>query len=231
MKRLLSAAPLLVVAALAAPGCATAMLSEAARPAAAVRAREVFGDVEQLQFAKQIQVVLPARLAVADVSADAEDHRRRRRAQTIEALATDTETWSDVGSLHLWSDDRAPGQSWFEFYRVAASRQQSDLLLVAERRESLRAEGNGFRWLNLLILPIFLVPTEDVTTTVDVHCAAVDVRNGLVYATLDHHTEKETSSTYAGRASNHRRQADEIFSETLPKLRESLARKLRLLQR
>lgn len=220
----------LVLAAGAAAGCSS---WRAAAPSAAMRsadAREVFGDIEQLQFAKQVQVQLPARLAVSDVSSGADDDRRRRLAATVASLSEDTATWNDVGSLHVWNDERASGGTRFDAYRAAASRQHADLLLVTERVETVRRENTPLMLLRLLIVPIFLVPDTRLRTTVNVHTAAIDVRNGLVYATTDQHAESETWSTMYGRERAGREQADELFTSALPGLRETLARKLRVLE-
>jgi hypothetical protein len=221
----------LVLAASAALGCGACSSSQELAVATRTSdAREVFGDIEQLEFGKRVQVRLPARLAVQDVSAQSEADRRRRLAATVAALSEDTATWSDVGSLHLGGDEVRHGATRFETFRAAASRQQADLLLVAERIETVRREGNGLGFLKILILPAFLVPTERVKTSVDIHTAAIDVRNGLVYATTDQHGERESHATWFRREDVHREQADELFGGALPGLRETLARKLRLLE-
>lgn len=216
--------PLVLACALAASGCASSSAFEKVAPADAAQAREVFGDIERLQFSKQVQVRLPAKAAVTDVGGRDAD---RRRAQTIDALAQDPGTWSDVTSVFV-----APGESarTFDDLRTAASRQQSDLMVVTMRTETTVQDGNGLGILKLLILPLFLVPTEDVRTTVGVRAAVVDVRNGLVYTTFDAHKERETSATWAGAESSARRDRDELFAETLTEMRTALARKLRALE-
>lgn len=220
---------LLCAAAAAFPGCSSAALRASPSEALEPYAREVFGDVERLQFGKRIQVELPARLAVADVNRD--DDRARRLAATVDALAEDGETWKDVGSLQFWSDERTKGSSLFEDYRAAASRQQADILLLADRRESVRSEGNALAFLKILILPMLFLPTEEVRSSLELRAAAVDVRNGLVYATVDHHGEAERTVTAAGKSSAVRGQADDLYAEALPKLREQMARKLRALEK
>jgi hypothetical protein len=186
--------------------------------------REVFGDIERLQFSKQVQVRLPARLAVSDVSRAEQD---RRRTQTIEALSKDTSTWTDVSSVFALAGE---GLVRFEDLRAAAARQQSDLMLVTQRTEVSDVRTNGLGFLKILLLPMLFVHTEDVKTTVGVRAAVIDVRNGLVYTTFDSHKEREGSASTVGSDDLGREDRDALFAETAGEMREALARKLRTIE-
>ena len=222
--RISGVAALVLGAALATGGCASAAMSAPASAADSAAPRQVFGDIERLQFSKQVQVRLPAKLAVADVTGW---DSNRRAAQAIAALAEDPGTWSDVTSVFF-----APGERDFSFedLRAAAARQQSDLMIVAQRTEVSEQESNGLGIFKILILPMLFLPTEDLRTTVGVRAAVIDVRNGLVYTTFDTHKEREATTTYAGADTHGRRDRDELFTETLTEMRTTLARKLRTLE-
>lgn len=221
MKR--SLVPVVLAAVFASAGCASVASWE---PSASslVAPREIFGDIERLEFGKQSQVRLPARLAVADVSGYDED---RRRVETIAALAKDTSTWTDVTSVFSLSGENVRK---FADLRAAAARQQSDLMLVSQRTERTVVDTNALGIFKILILPMLFLPTEEVKTTVGVRAAVVDVRNGLVYTTFDSHLERETTTTAAGAKSQGREFADALFTETAAEMREVLARKLRTIE-
>lgn len=216
----------LAVAVLGAAGCASSAAMEARGVLASETApeREIFGDIERLQFAKQVQVRLPAKLAVTDVSGTDQD---RRRTQTIEALSKDTSTWSDVSSVFAMQGE--PFHR-FEDIRVAASRQQSDLMLVAQRTETSVRSSNWMGIFKILLVPMLFLPTEDVKTTVAVRAAVIDVRNGLVYTTFDAHREREQSAALAAWSGVGRDDRDALFGETAAEMREALARKLRTIE-
>ncbi len=201
-----------------------------------VDGREIFGDIERLEFAKSVQVRLPARLAVADAGTARTrflgDLKVKRLQQTIEALEQDDETWSDVLSMFGGvATPQNPQHETLENLRGSASRHHADLLLVTSRRESVEEGHNALAILKLLIVPLLFLPTEEDELTVDVRGAVLDVRNGLVYTTFEDHRKRTVTSSAAGEESNVEEAMDELFGESLEKVRERIARKLRALER
>ena len=216
---------LVAAAAVSAPGCSSVMSAENA-DVATMASKEIFGDIERLQFSKQVQVALPASGAVADVSSDG--RARERVIPAIAALSEDRSTWTDVNSVFLFDDDAAArGGARFEDLRAAASRQRSDLLLVVRRTERERATSNVLCVFNLLLVPMLFLPTSDVRTTFDVHAAVVDVRNGLVYTTYDDQVVEEFSTSVAGRSGNVREALDGSWDRIVARMKARLAEKLR----
>jgi hypothetical protein len=213
-----------LAAALAAAGCASSAKLDASSSRNLGLEREVFGDIERLQFAKQVQVRLPAKLAVADVSGEEAD---RRRTQTIEALSKDTSTWSDISSVFAMAGEAAYR---FEDLRAAAARQQSDLMLVAQRTEDTVRSSNWMGVFKILLVPMLFLPTEELKTTVSVRAAVIDVRNGIVYTTFDSHKEREQTTSLASWKGSGREDREALFGETATEMREALARKLRTIE-
>lgn len=216
-----SVVPVVLCAALAAPGCASVADSSPDAPL------QVSGDVERLQFAKSIQIGLPARLVVVDATPNFTDERRNHVADIVAAFSEDRGSWTTVDSLFAFDDDAALRSARFEDLRQAASRQQSDLMLVVRRRRTQRAESGVLGLLNLLILPAFLVPTREVRTTLDVRAAVVDVRNGLIYATCEDRTVAEETVPAAFTSSARERGDDATWSEAVGHLRVRVPEKLR----
>lgn len=213
-----------------AAGCATAPALDAA-PAVGLlaREREVWGDVQRLEFGKRIQVQLPARICVADVSWN--DFDRGSRVTTlVEALGADDATSSDVGVLHTFDGETAVERAGFEALRAAASRQRADLLLVMERTETVREGHNAAAVLKILLLPMLFLPTEDDDVELTVRAAVVDVRNGLVYATLDDHREGAVTASAASEERAVRDERRRLWAESVTSLRERMATKLRKLE-
>ncbi len=114
-------AAFVVLAALPLAGCATASWEMAYREPD--EPKQVFGDFERLQYAKRIQVDLPARLAVADEELARyrdDEVTQRRVVAMVERLSKDGETWRDVSSLS-W-DQARNAEDEIEAWRTAASR-------------------------------------------------------------------------------------------------------------
>jgi len=209
-----------------APGCSTTAPHYAARAGLDRTEREIFGDVAAQEFSKQLQVRLPAKLAVADVTGDTWDGvDRRRLVAAVHGLGEDSDTYSDVVSLG------ALPRTNDESLRREAAGHQADLELVILRREAVRSETSGLGILNLLILPMFFVPTEKNSVQLTVRAMVRDVRNGLIYTTFDDHVETRVSSTFVGETSDVRDAGDELFAACVTRMRETLARKLATLER
>ena len=189
--------------------------------------RQVFGDLAAHHFGKRMQVQLPAKLAVVDVTGDTWNGvSDRRLVQAVEGLVEDDVTYTDVVSLSAGDGDVDP-----EGLRNQAAAHQADLELIVLRREEVHSNHHGLGILNVLIIPMFVVPTQsnDVHLTV---CAMVrDVRNGLIYTTFDHHDERNVWSSFTGERADIRRTADALYTECVAKMRESLTRKLTSLER
>lgn len=213
-----------LAAALAASGCAsTAMSDTGAAPL------QVYGDVERLEFAKDFQISLPARLAVADASDPWLLEHRDRLAGTMEKLAEDRGSWKDVNSVFAFEGDAAMRSARFEDLRQAAARQQADLMLVLRRRERTESSGNGLAILKILLIPMLFLPTEDVRTTLDLRAAVVDVRNGLVYATHDDQAVREFTASVVGEEAESRSAFDESWDRIVERMRTRVPEKIRAL--
>jgi len=225
-KRCLALAiPLLGVAALA-PGCAAVAMDTPMQTRALVQAeREIFGDVEAQEFSKRMQVRLPAKLAVADVTRQGDEQDHRRLVQAVNGLAEDSETYVDVVSLEI------PRGITAEQLRRDASGHQADLQLSILRRETVRAGTNGWGFLKLLIVPMFFVPTEENDVQLTVRAVVRDVRNGLIYTTFDDRCELRVTSSVVAENDDVRRTQDELFDRCVTRMREVLGRKLAALER
>src|SRR5262245_58741108 len=84
-----------VVAASALGGCANTALRGAAE--SRVQAKQIFGDVERLQYGKTAQLQLPARVAVF-----LQAHEPEWAPLLVDGLEKDPGTWSSVDSLQLF---------------------------------------------------------------------------------------------------------------------------------
>jgi hypothetical protein len=222
---------LAAVALVATTGCATAYSSaRLATLGEAARAPEIFGDIEQREFGKRVQVKLPAELVVAEVRAQNHgDYREpkadKRSVQLTEALAEDRPTFASVEPLFV--------DSWSAKYgdlRSAAARHHSDLMLVTSMTE--RAENNNgpLVALNLLVLPYFLVPSETRDLALHVRCAVVDVRNDLVYATFEDHREERIHASGSGMSDAMESAFDRLYADTLAKMKTRVAERLKQLE-
>jgi hypothetical protein len=222
----------LVVACVAAAGCASSARvasDEAALHRDVNQGLQVWGDVERLEFSKRMQVRLPARLVVADVTQEAttgaEEESAHRLTALLDTLAPDAATWTDVGSLHAFSEDRARASTRLEDLRAVAARQHADLMLVLERRETLVEGHNALAALKFLLVG-FLFATEEDELRLTVRGAVVDVRNGLVYATFDDHRETELTTTVSGEDRAVRDAFRDLWAGSCDRLRASAASKL-----
>jgi hypothetical protein len=210
----------------AAPGCASTAPTASSLVALDQMERQIFGDVAAHEFSKQLQVRLPAKMAVADVTGDRRNGLEQRRlVQTINALGEDTDTYTDVVSLatHEGSSN--------ERLREQAAGHQADLELVVLRREAVQAESSGWSVLNLLIVPMLFVPTQQNDVRLTVRAVVRDVRNGVIYTTFDEHLETRVSSSLVAESADVREASDELFDRCVTRMREILARKLASLER
>jgi len=208
-----------------APGCGTSARPYAMTAELDRTEREVFGDIAAHEFSKHLQVRLPAKLAVADVTSYDDDLDHRRLVQAVNGLAEDTSTYNDVVSL-----EPQPGIAAEDLRSLAASH-QADLQISVFRRETVRGESNGWSFLKLLIVPMLFVPTEENDVQLTVRAMVRDVRNGLVYTTFDDHAETRISSSVVSEDGDVRRTSDELFEACVARMRETLARKLATLER
>jgi hypothetical protein len=193
---------------------------------------EVWGDQERLEFSKRMQVTLPARVAVADVSAasypreDDERVRDRRAVCLVDALVQDTESFSDV--FNLFRSGRGSDTPMdMDRLRAAASRSQVDLLLLVDRRERVDEHLNLLAPLNVLLLPMLFLPTQQDDLEMSIRMALVDVRNGLLYTTVDELRRTDFTATAAGEDDRVDEEMDALFTTAVESLRERLGRKLR----
>jgi hypothetical protein len=210
----------------AAPGCTTVPHPDVSMEAFVIAERQVFGDAEAHEFAKRLQVRLPAKLAVADVSERASGGREERRlVQAVNGLAEDDTTFTDVVSL------TTDGTRSLDTLRHQAATHQADLELIVLRHEEIHSNSTGLGLLNVLIVPMFVVPTQSNDVHLTVRAMVRDVRNGLVYTTFDDHGEATVWSSLAGESSHLRRASDALYDECIARMRTALARKLTALER
>jgi hypothetical protein len=172
-------------------------------------------------------VRLPAKLAVAEVGAAPWGERskvtERRRVHLVERLAEDAESFSDVVSLH------GPGASRtadLEMLRGLAAQHQADLMLLVSRQETVEEGHNAWAALKILVLPLWLAPSEENELQVTVRMAVMDVRNGLIYTTVDQMSEGVVTSTWAGEEELTEFALENLFAETVHEMSGKLAEKL-----
>ncbi len=213
---LLAAAPL--------AGCATYAERPYANSLSPVQEREIFGDVERLQFAKQVQVRLPARGVLSMQSGDP-----RWSTTFTDALESDPGTWATVEPLQVFDEDRrVPGQ--LETLRSAASRQHADLLVISSFEMRDDRSTNALGIFKLLLIPMLFLPTDEHKVMLSTRTSVVDVRNGLLYATVEDHREREFTTATAGGMTKVKTATTDLVTETAAHLREKLERKLRALE-
>jgi hypothetical protein len=216
---------LLAAASAALAGCASAASAMPAQGLVADRALEVWGDVQRLEFGKQVQIRLPARLVVADRGFG--EFEAQRLEALVEGLEEDDVTWTDVASLDAAAQPGTAHRPYsLEDMRAAASRLQADLLLVAVRDEDLVEGHNVAAVLKILLLPMLFVPTEEDDLSLGVRAAVIDVRNGLVYATFEDHREAEVTSSVAGEDDAVEEAWRALWKDSVARMRERLGRKL-----
>ncbi len=191
---------------------------------------EVWGDTERLQFAKKVQLKLPAKLAVAETG-EAPWYERslvtdRRRVTLMRSMAEDAATFSDVVSV-LAPGQARPVQPTLESVRAEASQHQADLLLLVSRTESVEAGHNWMAGFKILLLPMLFLPTEENDVGVTLRMAVMDVRNGLIYTTAEEVVEATVTSSSVGEDDDVEAQLDALFEDAVETLRERLGDKLR----
>src|SRR5207249_778816 len=84
--------------------------------------------------------------------------------------------------------------------------------------------------LNLLIVPVFIVPTRTQDLALHLRVAVVDVRNDLVYATFEDHREERVHATAAGEKDAVEAGFDRLYADALAKMRGKVVERLRTLQ-
>jgi hypothetical protein len=212
---------------LCAAGCSSYASARLAPDDAAERPAEIFGTIENREFAKQVQVDLPAELVVAEVrrggSAGRQLEADKRSVQLTGSLAQAKSTFSDVAPLF------ADGAKTFEALRGAASAQHADLMLITEMSERVEDRSGVLQVLNILILPAWLVPTKTDDLTLHLRAAVVDVRNGLVYATFEDHREERVHSPSASRRDSVDEGFDRLYAASLDGLRARVDERLQKL--
>ncbi len=232
--RLLSRTPLLAAPLLALGACMSAadmkptMSAEAAGYADA-GLLEVWGDEQRLQFSKQSNLELPAKVAVADTGTSytyGAHLRDRRQIALVRALEEDSETFTDVVSLSGGGERYALTKDALEQLRAEASQFQADLLIVARRRETITYDSNALRVFNLLLLPMLFLPTESDDIEMSVRLAAIDVRNGLIYTTVDDLRTAHVSASVSGEDAAIDEAVDALYAEMIADMRGRLATKL-----
>lgn len=219
---------------LATAGCATSARWETRNLAAAETADgwQIVGDAQQLQFAKSVQVRLPAKLAVASPQARREEIAdRRRHVGLVDRLRTDDETFTDVVSLFDWADESTNCWGDREAFRRAAGAHQADLMLLYRPVVTVEEQRNALAILNLLILPAFLVPTQSDRVAVGLEALLVDVRNGNVYSTFEDHGETEITATLFGEVAAVEDAIDGLFQHASGNLADRMAKRLRALEK
>jgi hypothetical protein len=219
---------LVLALAAAAPlaGCATAAGYDGARSLVpVVDQREIFGDLERLQFSKQVQVRLPARGVLSLQCGDP------RWSQVVtDALESDPGTWTTVEPLQVFHEDHRIAPGHLEPLRAAASRQQADLLVISSIETRDDDSTNALGIFKLLLLPMLFLPTDEHKVTLTTRASVIDVRNGLLYATIEDHREREFTTTTAAGSSKVRAAVKDLVAETAANLREKMERKLRALE-
>ncbi len=219
--------PFLLVGPLLA-GCASSATPTATRAEPTAEAGpQIFGDVTRYAFAKRLQIELPAKLAVADlVTHDGTG----RRAEIVNALGEDEESYSDVVSLEtLFGHTNEPAMR--ESYRTEASHYQAELMLLVSRETELVEDTNAFGILKLLLVPMLFVPTERDDVSLHVRALVADVRNGVVYTTFDDTRTTRITSTVVGEDDAIEAALDELHAACVENMRATLGKKLRALEK
>ena len=215
----------LAVLAVLAPGCSSLAYHDA-RPVPA-EARQVHGDVQQLNFAKRMQLALPARVAVADRHNGWYGESDALLPTLVSALEADPVTWSDVVPLPRAENDGTPPA---EQLRRRASEYQADIYLVAERSKVKRESSNALSFLNILLLPMLFVPTQETFVGVTLHATAVDVRNGLAYTSVVERRTADVSASVAAEDSAVLEATETLYGECAEAVTDRLREKLHTLQ-
>ncbi len=220
---------LVLSGALALTACASTSYGPEADSGMAARSvAEVHGDVPRLNFAKQNQLTLPAKVAVADVRDGTPAGPGPRVAQLVAVLSEDGETYTDVVSLASALSGSTPtGNQLVESLREHASRHHADLLVIAERNERVIEETNALAFLNILLLPMLFVPTQSDDLDVSLHATVYDVRNGLAYTTLDSHKSAHVSASSLAEDGAVRNALSELYAQCTEDLAKQLGPKLR----
>ena len=218
---LIAAAPLLAA-------CATTSYGPESATAPRAAYAEIHGDVQRMNFAKHVQLALPAKILVVDTVNGQVQGPGERISRLVGALSEDTETYNDVVSLgtDLIARDWADGQL-IERLREHASQHQADLLVIAERNETVVEDTNALAPLNILLLPLLFLPTQSDDVDVALHATVYDVRNGVAYTTFDAHREAHVSASVLAEDGAVRSAKDKLFGECADELKTSLGAKLR----
>ncbi len=117
--------------------------------------------------------------------------------------------------------------------RVAAARQHIDVVLIYEVVAQSETKSNPLAFTNLVVLPMFFVPSQDVAAEGSAQAVLLDVRNGYTYGFASTVVEDAafTLATYVGASDVALEITDEAKTAAAIALTEEvgeMARKLRL---
>jgi hypothetical protein len=222
---------LFVVAAAAslAAGCASATAACERAPELAVEEggfRFDGSDVER-SFSCAEQAVFPMRLAVAGLESNRFGTFEDARVADFEkALDADRERFSDVLPLGGFLSGGGRCCRDVASLRAAAARTHADAILLYEQRVDVDQCRTPLAILNLTLVGCWIVPSVSFDVALDTRAALVDVRNGVVYATLHDVRTGSDSSPSALVDSSARDLKARLRGEAFAALRESLGEKI-----
>lgn len=228
------AAPLLALALVTLTGCYSG--AGLHRPAEAEVSRTVWSDLARLEFSKDARVDFPARMVVLDESQSnwrerTQGAEAQRLERVVERLGHERDALSYVSPLFGADLERARSDSGEDWRRMAAAQHQADLLLITQWRETVNSQSNPLKILDLLLLPMLILPTHPNRIEVALKAAVVDVRNGLVHASALSTGRSEISSTLAGENQDVRDELDDLHAAAVEDLVDKLRDRFDQVQR
>lgn len=223
------AALVLAVGLLTTTGCASGRPYSVAADEAGYSesGRTVWSDLARLEFSKDARVEFPARMVVVDESTSNWRARTRngeaaRLERVVERLGHERDALSYVSPLFGADLDRAQSDDGEDWRRMAAAQHQADLMLITQWKESVVPQGNVLKVLDLLLLPMLILPSHPNRIEVSLEGAVVDVRNGLVHASALSTGRSEIASTLAAEDDDVRLELDDLHAAAVEDLVDKL---------
>jgi hypothetical protein len=213
--------------AVAGAGCSSVTLAYERRTAVEEGTFQFDDASVEESFAKRAQIRFPARVAVFGI----ERNRFGRWAdpevvQFEAALGEDGEHVAEVLPLPGFLTGEGRVRDVAALRRTAA-RAHADAILLYEQDVALEDGANALRILNLTIVGAWVIPSTWYRVDLETTAALVDVRNGVVYATLHDARSVEESCPSARVAEAARETKKRVRGEAFDALVGSLREKLR----
>jgi hypothetical protein len=218
----------MLLAASASAGCASVEAAYERSERVETRGFQFDDPTIEQSFARADQLRLPARVAVYGFERNRfGTYSDGKGAQFEKALEADDAHFSEVLPIPKFLAQEGRARD-VETLRRSAAKAHADTILLYEQEVEMDQSTSPLVLLNLTIVGAWVIPTVSYETRLETTAALVDVRNGVIYATL--HDERRgvgtSPSALAADAAKETkaRLREEAFKEMAASLKQKLDR-------